>query len=268
MILRKLRWLGAFFLALGAALAAPSRSHADITVQVEEVNSSGGVVQTVGTFNSAVGSNTINFSTSSTSFIISSFSSTLSATTGNFGSLTSSFTLQIGSGFTLNPGDGLNFQVLATGASNNFVNQPGQITNNAGASSGIAGTGGLNNIAGINQVISTTTAGGVTTGSSISQIGDGSVTLPQTGTTTAFISSLPNPYQITQTITVYALPVNTSAQIAVGATYGGSASSTVISNAPPPASVPAPGGLALGLIALPFFGLRRAFRRPIEQPAV
>src|SRR5205823_2823452 len=45
MLLRKLRWL-----ALAAVIAAPSRSDAGVDVLVQEVDSGGNVVQTVGTF--------------------------------------------------------------------------------------------------------------------------------------------------------------------------------------------------------------------------
>lgn len=259
MFLRKLQWLGACLLALGATVVAPSTSRADISITVFEVDSVGAHVGgALGTFNSLPGQNSFAIAGVNTNvFNINLFGSTLFSN-GAFGSLSSSFTLTISDTFNQASGHGLQFVVNATGAANNFPGQPGAFTNNAGASSAIAGTGGLNNIAGVNQVSASTTVQGVTTADSVDKRGDGSVNFPPAQTTNGNVANLPNPYSIIQTITVYALPVNGAAQIAKGANFAGNASSTVTANAAP---VPGPGGLALALIALPVLGLRRALRK-------
>jgi hypothetical protein len=269
MFLRKLRWLTFAVMAVGALLAAPSRSRADVSVTVSEVDSGGNIVQSLGTFNSTPGSNSIAISNQpSNSFVIDSFNSTLnSPLSGTFSSISSSFVISIGSdpanknATTFNPTDGLLFTVTGTNAANGFPGQPGLINQNASATSGIAGTGSTvanSNIGGVNQVTATTTVFGVTSPKSVAEIGDGSVSFPSAATTTASVAGLPNPYSVVQTILVYALPVNGNANMYVGATFTGGASSTVNSNAAP---VPAPGGLILGLAALPLVGLRRVLAR-------
>ena len=55
MFLRKLRWC---VLALGAVIAAPAVSRADVFVTVNEVDANGNFVQTIGTYNSLPGQNT------------------------------------------------------------------------------------------------------------------------------------------------------------------------------------------------------------------
>jgi hypothetical protein len=248
--LRFYRGLVAVVLALAAVGVSPTNSRADISILVQEIDSGGGVVQTLGLF-SNVG-NFINTGAASTnSFDIANISSFLSSN-GTFGSLTTTFNLVVGSNYVQADGHGLKFTITATGAINNFPDSPGTFTNNAGASSAIAGTGGLNNIAGINEVTSTTTVEGVTTAPSTDSRGDGSVVFPPSTTTIGNVANLPHPYSIIQTVVVRAIPVNSSAIISSGATFGGSASSTVTAN-----PVPAPGGLLLALIALPVLGARR-----------
>jgi len=270
MFLRKLRWLAAGVLAFGAVLVAPGQSRADVSVLVQEVNSGGTVVASYGTFDpvTSMPSNLV-----TQNFTINSFNATLFSN-GSVGSLSSNFILSIGGSSTpaFTPGDGLLFTVTATNVLNSFPGQPGAFTNNAGATSAIAGTGGSNNIAGINQVTSTTTvidafSNPTTTPPSVTQVGDSSSNTSSTGTTTGNVSNLPNPYTMIQTILVYAIPVSGTAVIQDGATFTGGASSTVTSNAGP-VGVPAPGGLALALIALPLMGLRRTLRRKASEPTI
>jgi hypothetical protein len=241
-------------------LAAPSLSRADITITVYEVDSGGNQVgAALGTFTSLPGQNNFTISGVNTDiFNISSLNSTLTGN-GTFGSLSTSFTLTISDNFNQAAGNGLQFVITATGASNSFPGQPASFTNNAGASSGIAGTGGQNNIAGINSVTAVTTVEGSSSPPSNSQVGDtGSST---TGTTNGNVANLPNPYSILQTINVYAIPVNDGAVISFGATFAGTASSTVTANS---AAIPAPGGLILALAAIPVLGARRYLRRKAE----
>jgi hypothetical protein len=89
---------------------------------------------------------------------------------------------------------------------------------------------------------------------SVATSGSGIVGGPNT---TGNIANLPTPYSILQTIFVYVQPTS---NINVASTFGGTASTDVITDAVP---VPAPGGLALALIGLPLLGLRRAIRRKV-----
>lgn len=243
-------------LAVAALGVSAGTSRADISILVQEIDSGGGVVQSLGLFNN-VGNSLNTGGTATNSFEIGNISSFLSSN-GTFGSLTTTFNLAIGQEYIQADGHGLKFTITATGVQNNFPGNPGTFSNNAGASSAIAGTGGLNNIAGVNHVASTTTVEGVTTDPSIDSRGDGSVGFPPAGTTLGNVANLPNPYAIIQTIIVRAIPVNDHAVIATSATFGGSASSTVTANS---AAVPAPPALALALIALPILGARRLLRR-------
>ncbi len=264
MFLRKLRWISLSLLALGAVIASPAQSRADITLTVYEIDSGGNQVGAA-LFNQTQAGNAFNFSGINTGiFNIISVNPNLFSD-GSFGSLTTTFNLQISPNFAQAVGNGLEFVVTATNALNNFPGSPGTFTNNASASSAIAGSGGQNNIAGINKVESTTTVEGVTTDPSIDQRGDGSQSFPAAATTIGNVANLPSPYSITQTIKVYAIPVNDNANISANATFGGTASSTVTANSAP---VPAPAGLVLLLTALPAFGMRRVLRRkPTDAPA-
>ncbi|HEY1188802.1 MAG TPA: hypothetical protein VGE74_14200, partial [Gemmata sp.] len=65
------------------------------------------------------------------------------------------------------------------------------------------------------------------------------------------VMGLVSPFAIQQTILV-----SFSGNIPANATFGATGGASVTS-----AAVPAPGGLALGLIALPLLGLRRTLRK-------
>jgi len=260
MVSGKLRWVATCLTAVAAVIVTAGRSTADITLTVYEVDSAGTVVGGP-LFNQTQSGNSYNFSGITTGiFNIISVNPNL-FTDGNFSSLTTTFNLQISPNFNQTLGHGLQFVITATDAINNFPGSPGSITNNASASSAIVGTGGLNNIAGVNKVQSITTVLGVTTPVSTDQRGDGSVSFPPADTTTGNVANLPSTYSIIQTINVYAIPVNSNAVISPNATFGGTASSTVTAT---PAPIPAPAGVVLLLTALPVLG----FRRPIRPQSV
>ena len=69
------------------------------------------------------------------------------------------------------------------------------------------------------------------------------------------VTGLTSPYGIQQTILV-----SFSGTPTQNGTFGATGGASVTSNTP--AVVPAPGGLALALIALPLLGLRRTLRKP------
>jgi hypothetical protein len=235
---------------------------------VNEVDSSGNFVSSVGSYNSLAGQNSFTVSgVNSGVFDIASLSSTLTGN-GTAGGLTSAFTLTIDPNYNQVAGGGLQFVITGTGAANSFAGQPATFINQASATSGLYGTiGGTSvNIAGIAEVQSTTTVLG---SSSPVSIADSQGSASNGPITNGNVANLPNPYSIIQTITVFALPVSGSdVLISSGAPFQGGASSTVTANSAP-AAVPAPGGLVLALIALPLLGLRRNLRRkPAEALAI
>jgi hypothetical protein len=250
MFLSKLRWLTAGVMALAAFFAAPSRSQADISIQVQEVDASGNPIGSAQTFGPTTASSLNTSSTSTLSFSISNISASLGTGT-NAASITTNLNLGFTSNFAANSTDGLEIIVSATNISNTSPGTPASFTNQAGASNGIIDNSGSVSVS------STSTINGVTTGPSLATAGgSGNVAGPTMNGNTA---NLPNPYSIIQTITVFVQPTGT---INTASTFGGTVSTDVNSNAVP---VPAPGGLALALIGLPLMGLRRVLRRKTSE---
>lgn len=255
MVLRKLRWLCTSLLAAAALLAAPADSRAGTQILIQELDGSG----------NAIGSSMI-FSGTTASFSTADFVNGQVIVTPNSGaisSLNTSVSAALSSSF--NPNTSLEVIVTSDGFVNPFPDQPAKLDNNVGASSGIVG--GTNIITGTTQLLNvplspdTTQTSLLAAGTSI--VGPTAIataTIPSSGTnndTTATASSLPTNFAIQQTITVRATP-DAGGSIASGSTVGGTAGSTVLTNAAP---VPAPAGVLLALSALPAIGLRRFLRK-------
>jgi len=261
MILRHSRWICTALLTALAVAAGAGRSEAGTQILIEEVDSSGNAVagQTYIFSGSTVsGINTTNFQN---------INVTVNSNSGVIGSLTTNVAANpVSTGFDSTH----QIEVIVT--SDSFTNpnpgQPAAITNNAGASSGLVG--GTNSVS--NQTLllatplspDTTQTGLLASGTPLgaptkvatSTLTD-STTPGGTGGTTANLSSLPPSYAIQQTIFVSATP-DSGGSIVSGSTVGGTAGTTVLTNAAP---VPAPAGLVLALAAAPLFGLRRSLRR-------
>lgn len=248
MFLRKLRWLSAGVIALGALAATPMQSKADISIQVQEVDASGNPVGSAQFFGPTTANTLTVPSTSTLSFTINGITSSL-GTGPNAASLTTTMNLGFTSNFAANSTDGLEIIVSGTNLTNTSPGAPASFTNNAGASNGLIGNSGDVSVS------SVSTIAGVSTAPSVAISGSGFVGGPDTN---GNVSNLPTPYSIDQTILVYIQPTST---INVASTFGGTASTDVITDAVP---VPAPGGLALALIGLPLIGLRRTFRRKLN----
>jgi hypothetical protein len=238
----KIRWLIVSALALGAIFVGPSRSQADITIQIQELNSGGTVVSSLPTIDlgpTSAGSYPI--PTNSTLSYTVSGTVTLGVSS-NAASLTTTLNLGFTQGFVA--GDTLQIFVNAAGIPNSTPDNSAPFTNSAGASNGLIGGGSV-------TVASTSTIQGVVTDPSSETITispSGSSSTMGGSITNGNVSDLPNPYSVLQTISVAVNPssVNTAS------TFGGTVSTDVMTNA---AAVPAPGGLALALIGIPFVGL-------------
>jgi hypothetical protein len=254
MFLRKLRCLTAGIVALGGILAAPSRSQADITIQIQEVDGSGNPVGAPQIFGPTSLGSLNTSSTTTTSFSISNVGTSL-GTGSNAASITTNLNLGFTSNFASNSTDGLEIIVTASNLTNTAPGAPATFTNQAGASNGIIDNNGSVSVSSTTSINSST--GNGTTSPSLATAGSsGNVEGP---TTNSNVASLPSSYSIVQTIFVYVQPTGS---INTASTFGGTISTDVNTNAVP---VPAPGGLALALIGLPLVGLRRALRRKANE---
>lgn len=254
MFLRKMRWLCAAVVAALATVASPAVSKADTQILIQELDGSGNPVGgqlqiTTGTSASFATTNFTNISVST------------SSGSGAIGSLTTSVSAGLVASF--DPTHTLQVIVTNDGFTNPNLGEPASITNTVGASSAIVG--GTNNISGTTQLLalpltaSTTQTAVVASGSVIAgPTAAASDTRPGGGSSNETTTTSPNlagTYAIQQTIIVRATPTT---GIATGSTVGGTAGSTVLTNAAP---VPAPAGLVLALAAAPVLGLRRILRR-------
>lgn len=243
MSLRKHGWLVVCLAAIGAVVAAPAPCRADISIQVTET----GTAPASESFGPTTGSVLNTGSATLGAFSISNISASLGASP-NAASLTTNLNLGFTSNFALNSGDVLTITVTASNIANAQPGANGLIMNQAGASNGIISD------AGTLTVSSTSTVNGVSTASSTAVAGGVGTT---SGQPTSASSDIPANYSIVETITVSVSP---SGSINTASTIGGTISTTV-------SVVPAPGGLALALAALPLFGLRRLVNRKKAEVA-
>lgn len=246
MLLQHSRRLMIGMIALATVVAAPSRSKADIFIQVEEgtITTTGGTPSFTPTgpvlnYDLGPSKNGTTFITNgsagaiiSTNFTIGGTVTLASDPSSNAVSLSTGLTLGITSSFPLGGTQGLEVIISSTDLANSSpAGTPGSFTNSAGGSNG-------GNSGGSISVWGTSTIAGVTSDSStnINEL------------TTGSVSSLPNPFSITQTLLINATAQNGAS------TFSSGISTSVNTNA---AAVPAPAGLVLGLIGLPLIGLRR-----------
>jgi hypothetical protein len=246
MFLRKLRWMTAGAFALGVFLAAPSRSKADTTIQVQE-----GTITTVGgntVFTPTGTAQTIDLglltqpgasipNINTTNFTI--FGTVGLNVVGNSISISTSLNLSTSASGT----QGLQVIVTDPDLTNSAPLAPATFTNDA---SGTFAGGSL-------AVSGTTTIAGVTSPPSTSQ----------SDSTTGNIANLPTPFTMTQT-----LLVNVTPPVGGAASFTSGISTVVNTNSLPPNAVPAPGGLVLALVGLPLIGMRRVLRRKTNVVAI
>jgi hypothetical protein len=244
--------------ALLAGLAvcfAPSLARADTQILVEEVDSHGNVIAGTAQYFAS----STNITTSLSNFA--SVTITANSNSGAVSSLTSTVNATpIATGF--DSSIALRVIVTSDGFHTPFAGGNALVSNNASASSAISG--GQNMLTNSTQLLndplspSTSSTNSLATGAPLgAATGAASDVRPGGGvspTTTSTVQNFPPDFAIQQEIDVQAINVG-SGGIASGSTLGGSASSLVVS-----APVPAPGGLALALVAVPLFGLRRALR--------
>jgi hypothetical protein len=245
MMLRHVRKLFIGLFTISAIAAAPSRSQADITIQIQEVDSKGNPVGSAQTFASSPGGTflPITGANPTASFLITSVSSTLlNSTSSNTASTFLSTTMNLGLQPGYISGDSLQISVQATSIANPYPNGSASVINQPSANN--------TSLPGTISVSSSSDVNGVVTNNALA-------TATQTGnsgtSTTAIIDSLPGTFSIYQTILASVQPNGT---ISSSNPFGAGNQSTVTVNA----AVPAPGGLLLGLVGLPLIGMRRILR--------
>jgi hypothetical protein len=266
MFLRQLRWLAA---ALAVACLAPSQARADIQILVEELDSGGGVV---GSSGFVVGSpngtfpylQTFGYSSAGGHFNLSGSTGTNS----NLGNLNSSLSTSFTAGFTDNfvASQGHTLRITVTDDGYTAVTgQSSTLMNSAGASIGFQG--GILQVDSFSRIYNPNDPSAVPAGST-TQLATGLTVAGPTPTATdrlpgdsntritaTSVPPLSSPYAIQQVITISVTETGTLDEDAL---FSGSAGARVDTSAAP---IPAPGGLALALVALPLIGLRRALRK-------
>lgn len=240
MFLRK-SLVAALVVVLG--VTAPSRVHADTTIQIVEgtITTSGGqtlFTPTGATFSKDLGTisqpggmiptiNTPDFTVFGTIGL---------NVVGNSISLSTALNIST----TASGTQGLEVIVTNPDLTQTNAGSPATFTNDA---SGTFAGGGI-------TVAGSTTIAGVTTPQSGSQ----------SNITNGNVSDLPSPFTITQTLLINVTPPGSGA-----GSFTSGISTVVNTNAVP---VPAPGGLLLALAGLPLIGMRRLLRRTTTQAAV
>jgi hypothetical protein len=262
MMLRKLRWLSAGLLAAVVVLTAPSRSHAGISVLVEEVDAGGNPVgssQPAFTSPNLTGTFVVN-ALPTASFT--SISVTVNRSTGVASDLnTLTTTVNLRPNGVLTGDHYLRVIVSDDGFLNSNVGGVGTLTDDAGASAGIRG--GTNTTQVVTQLKTgtlpgpLTDMGAATSGSSNSSPGGTKVNSPP-----VTITDVPGAFGVEQTILVIASADPTAEGIALNSTLGGTLSSVILTQ-----SVPAPAGVMLALVGLPALGLRRLLRKKAAPAA-
>ncbi len=260
MFLRQLRWIAAGVAIVAAVCASPAQSKADIQILVEELDGSNVPFAATRQFTTSAGSGATSFNgTYFTGLVtVSSNSSTPGASVA---SLTPSFSGQLTSAFNVAQDYKLRITVTDDGFTPNGPNgtlrvQTSGSTGFASGTESVASETRIYNPNAGSQVPATSTtqlANGATVAGPVSLFTpNGTLVTNGAGLPVAGLSS---PYAIQQTIIV-----SFSGNIPANATFGATGGASVTSDTPP-AAVPAPGGLALALIALPLLGLRRTLRK-------
>lgn len=240
MVLRNLRWMTAGLVALAAIGFAPARSSAEVTILVEELDSSGGTVASQLT--TLGGSGVTTFTGSHFTGLVT--VSTNSGSASSVASLTPAFSGQLTSAFDVTAGHTLKITVT----DNNFVPNGLEGTLKAQTSGSTGFAEGTLDVEGSTMIFDPSAPGTPLVGP-LSQTATGGMLQENT----VGVAGLTNPFAIQQS-----LEVSFRGNVTPNGTFGatGGASVTSSNNA-----VPAPGGLALALIGLPLIGLRRALRK-------
>ena len=251
MFLRQLRWIVASVAVVAAFVASPAQSKADVQILIEEIGTGGVTPQ----YTTLSGSGVAMFNGTFFSGLVTVSSN--SATGSPIASLTPSFSGQLTSAFTGTE------QLRITVTDDGFTpaGDFGVLRVETSGSTGFA--------SGAESVASTTriydpTLGATVPASSTTQTANGQTIAgpvdlftPDGNRVTGQndVTGLVSPFAIQQTIVV-----SFSGNIPTNATFGATGGASVTSNVSPSA-VPAPGGLLLGLAALPLLGLRRTLRK-------
>jgi len=262
MILHQLRWMAAGLAAVAVVFAAPSRSNADVQILVEELDAGGGTVASK-LVSSPNGPLAVSFAGVYFTGI-----ATLS-TNSDSGSSTASLTPAFTAG-RLTPAFDVtqDHKLRITVTDDKFMTSTngGTLKSAAGASNGFAdGIEKVETFALLfdskQMTVPASSQTQLATGPILASVGtnpptDPPATVTQPGPDRADevkkeVVGIPSPFAIQQVILV-----SFSGPIPPAATFGATGGASLESSA-----VPAPGGLALALIALPLLGLRRSLRK-------
>jgi len=257
-MLQKSRWLAAGVLAAVAALAAPSRTDASVTILIEEIDASGKVLP--GATNSQLFNSPAAVNVQTADFgQISVVASSNSATSSPTSSISTGFSFLNTSAIPATDLNGLSLRITVTDTfSRPPGGQPASINSSIGAANGSAGFTGILDLS--NQTDALTPGGtSLTTGSTPPVATTSSPSGTSSGAQFLNVSALPQDYQIQQTITVRLTANGTD--VPANQAFSGSVASGTAPPVGPPTSVPAPGGLLLALAAIPALSLRRVLRK-------
>lgn len=256
-MLQQSRWLAVGVLAAVAALATPTRADAAVTILIQEIDAGGNVLP--GALNSqlfnspaAVNVQTSNFGQ------ISVVASSNSATSSPTASISTGFSFLNTSAISASSLDGLSLRITVTDSfSRPPGGQPASINSAIGAANGSAGFTGILELS--NQTDALGTANNSLTSGTPPVATTTSPSGASSGPQFLNVSSLPQDFQIEQTITIKLTGNGTD--VPANQAFSGSVASGTAPPVNPPESVPAPGGLVLALAAVPALGLRRVLRK-------
>lgn len=270
MFLRHLRASLAGFAAVAAVCAGPAAAKADVQILIEELNGSGTVIASQFSTFANPGTGTVFSPVFTGSYFTGQVNVTSNSnTTSSVASLTPAFSGRLTSAFDVSQDHKLRVTVtddaftplgptgtlrVQTSGSNGFASGTESVASETRIyNPGAANSSPINPPPAPGQVpasSNTLLADGQTIAGPISLFTpDGTLVTGQSG-----VTGLSSPFAIQQTILV-----SFSGTIPQEPTFGATGGASVTSN--PAAAVPAPGGLALALAALPLIGLRRTLRR-------
>lgn len=255
MLLRKQRLLIAGVLAVVATLAAPARSEAATQILVEEIDAAGNSLG-IATFTPPVGPNAGFFTTQHFTQITVGASSNSSLST-NTASIATGISALNTTAIDPTNVEGYALRVVVTDTFTRPSGSSTTVTSTAGAGNGSRNIEGTNTVTNQTAILPVPYTPG-TPPLAVTDVATGisAAGVSTTTSQTANISSLPDTFQIQQTI-VMRITSNGST-VPLGQAYSAAVGSATT---PEIAAVPAPAGVVLALTALPVLGLRRVLRR-------
>lgn len=251
MLMSQLRWIAACAAVVAAVVASPARSKADTQILIQEVDAANNPVGSLSTFFQAGnGSFNLPSSFSTPSFNVTSIGATPIIGLDGSGSLSTTVITTPGAAF--NPTHSLRVTVTSDGFLNPTPGGVGTLVNDPGIST--SRTADANSNTGT-TVLLTGPIGSTTPFDPPLILTDTQFTGGSDARSDTTVTAVPGQYTLQQTLKITITPNGS-----LNGTFTDTLSSSLDAT-PPPAAVPAPGGLVLGLVALPLLGLRRTLRK-------